>query len=76
MKKCCSDAAWCLPGYYQFYRHDKLYEAIAECIDVVTDESVLLPSDDIMQQDNGPLCAAVIDSELQKQFAILPGLFL
>ncbi|XP_008279259.1 guanine nucleotide exchange factor DBS isoform X4 [Stegastes partitus] len=29
-------------------------------------------SDDIMQKD-GPLCAAEIGSELQKQFAILPG---
>lgn len=26
-----------------------------------------------MQRDNGPLCAAEIGSELQKQFAILPG---
>ncbi|TWW64194.1 Guanine nucleotide exchange factor DBS DBL's big sister MCF2-transforming sequence-like protein [Takifugu flavidus] len=30
-------------------------------------------TDDIMQRDNGPLCAAEIGSELQKQFAILPG---
>ncbi|XP_042369115.1 guanine nucleotide exchange factor DBS-like isoform X2 [Plectropomus leopardus] len=30
------------------------------------------PTDDILQRD-GPLCAAEIGSELQKQFAILPG---
>ncbi|CAG06673.1 unnamed protein product [Tetraodon nigroviridis] len=30
-------------------------------------------TDDIVQQDSGPLCAAQIGSELQKQFAILPG---
>ncbi|XP_049919547.1 guanine nucleotide exchange factor DBS isoform X3 [Epinephelus moara] len=29
--------------------------------------------DDIMQREDGPLCAAEIGSELQKQFAILPG---
>ncbi|XP_078021676.1 guanine nucleotide exchange factor DBS isoform X6 [Epinephelus lanceolatus] len=28
---------------------------------------------DIMQREDGPLCAAEIGSELQKQFAILPG---
>lgn len=39
----------------------------------VTDQSLFFPSDDIMQRDNGPLCAAEIGSELQKQFAILPG---
>ncbi|XP_029695948.1 guanine nucleotide exchange factor DBS-like isoform X5 [Takifugu rubripes] len=32
-----------------------------------------LQQNDIMQRDNGPLCAAEIGSELQKQFAILPG---
>ncbi|XP_049919553.1 guanine nucleotide exchange factor DBS isoform X8 [Epinephelus moara] len=30
-------------------------------------------TDDIMQREDGPLCAAEIGSELQKQFAILPG---
>ncbi|XP_053273445.1 guanine nucleotide exchange factor DBS isoform X8 [Pleuronectes platessa] len=30
-------------------------------------------SDDIMHGEDGPLCAAEIGSELQKQFAILPG---
>ncbi|AWO95724.1 putative guanine nucleotide exchange factor DBS-like [Scophthalmus maximus] len=30
-------------------------------------------SDDIVQTEDGPLCAAEIGSELQKQFAILPG---
>uniref|UniRef100_A0A3Q1HBS5 Mcf.2 cell line derived transforming sequence-like a n=1 Tax=Anabas testudineus TaxID=64144 RepID=A0A3Q1HBS5_ANATE len=30
-------------------------------------------SDDILQREDGPLCAAEIGSELQKQFAILPG---
>nr|XP_046238264.1 guanine nucleotide exchange factor DBS isoform X3 [Scatophagus argus] len=30
-------------------------------------------TDDILQRDDGPLCAAEIGSELQKQFAILPG---
>ncbi|XP_044043814.1 guanine nucleotide exchange factor DBS isoform X4 [Siniperca chuatsi] len=29
--------------------------------------------DDILQREDGPLCAAEIGSELQKQFAILPG---
>uniref|UniRef100_A0A8C2WF14 MCF.2 cell line derived transforming sequence like n=1 Tax=Cyclopterus lumpus TaxID=8103 RepID=A0A8C2WF14_CYCLU len=31
------------------------------------------PSDDILHREDGPLCAAEIGSELQKQFAILPG---
>ncbi|XP_041821841.1 guanine nucleotide exchange factor DBS isoform X5 [Chelmon rostratus] len=30
-------------------------------------------TDDILQREDGPLCAAEIGSELQKQFAILPG---
>uniref|UniRef100_A0A1A7XAD7 MCF.2 cell line derived transforming sequence-like n=1 Tax=Iconisemion striatum TaxID=60296 RepID=A0A1A7XAD7_9TELE len=30
-------------------------------------------TDDILQKEDGPLCAAEIGSELQKQFAILPG---
>ncbi|XP_045913213.1 guanine nucleotide exchange factor DBS isoform X2 [Micropterus dolomieu] len=30
-------------------------------------------SDDVLQSEDGPLCAAEIGSELQKQFAILPG---
>ncbi|XP_037552490.1 guanine nucleotide exchange factor DBS [Nematolebias whitei] len=30
-------------------------------------------TDDIVQKEDGPLCAAEIGSELQKQFAILPG---
>ncbi|XP_045913204.1 guanine nucleotide exchange factor DBS isoform X1 [Micropterus dolomieu] len=29
--------------------------------------------DDVLQSEDGPLCAAEIGSELQKQFAILPG---
>lgn len=32
-----------------------------------------LSPDDIMQRENGLLCAAEIGSELQKQFAFLPG---
>ena len=35
----------------------------------------LFLSDDIMHGEDGPLCAAEIGSELQKQFAILPGWF-
>ncbi|TNN53871.1 Guanine nucleotide exchange factor DBS [Liparis tanakae] len=31
------------------------------------------PADDIVQREDGPLCAAEIGFELQKQFAILPG---
>ncbi|XP_034407101.1 guanine nucleotide exchange factor DBS isoform X1 [Cyclopterus lumpus] len=31
------------------------------------------PTDDILHREDGPLCAAEIGSELQKQFAILPG---
>ncbi|XP_049425919.1 guanine nucleotide exchange factor DBS isoform X1 [Epinephelus fuscoguttatus] len=36
-------------------------------------EALSTISDDIMQREDGPLCAAEIGSELQKQFAILPG---
>uniref|UniRef100_A0A3P9L1D6 Guanine nucleotide exchange factor DBS n=1 Tax=Oryzias latipes TaxID=8090 RepID=A0A3P9L1D6_ORYLA len=32
-----------------------------------------LMTDDILQKEAGPLCAAEVGSELQKQFAILPG---
>lgn len=32
-------------------------------------------SDDILRKEDGPLLAAQIGSELQKQFAILPGWF-
>ena len=37
--------------------------------------SLSLSLDDILQREDGPLCAAEIGSELQKQFAILPGWF-
>lgn len=37
--------------------------------------SLSFSSDDILQSEGGPLYAAEIGSELQKQFAILPGWF-
>ncbi|XP_069019973.1 guanine nucleotide exchange factor DBS isoform X2 [Embiotoca jacksoni] len=37
------------------------------------DRCCLLLHHDILQREDGPLCAAEIGSELQKQFAILPG---
>ncbi|XP_061572132.1 guanine nucleotide exchange factor DBS isoform X2 [Cololabis saira] len=36
-------------------------------------EVLSIASDDLMQKEDSPVCAAEIGSELQKQFAILPG---
>lgn len=48
-------------------------EDLLACVDIGTNQSLFFPSDDIIQRDKGPQCAAEIGSELQKQFAILPG---
>lgn len=48
----------------------KMFTALVLTLELI---NYLFLSDDIMQRDNGPLCAAEIGSELQKQFAILPG---